>query len=371
MPKVDRDHLQAWYRTAMRRRMAELEALRGGLAQGDPCARAQARLVGHALRGSGGSFGFPGVTEVGTLLEDAAPGSLARILEGVVQHLRCIAWPEAPAGEGAHPWLAAALGIPPVGAATLEEAWVRAARALGTSQDDVARRLAGAFGLSGPEPLRATAAALRLVPEALLGDRWILPLDEDGRIIRIATANPVDLVTEADVRRVSGRSPHLVVVPPAPLREALGRAAPRRSDPPEALGAMAPAPARCTILVVDDDRGARILARAVLERRGYPVIEAKGGEEALERLAAHPGICLAVVDLEMPDMDGRELVRRLRARQDHARLAIVVLTGTRDPAVEADLIEAGADDYLVKPLDPRLFLARVSGTLRRTGAGPG
>ena len=113
------------------------------------------------------------------------------------------------------------------------------------------------------------------------------------------------------------------------------------------------------------------LVLEALERKGYPVVEAEGGAGALERLAAHPGICLAVVDLEMPDMDGRELVRRLRATQDHAHLAIVVLTGTHDPAVEADLIEAGADDYLVKPLDPRLFLARVTATLRRTGAAAG
>lgn len=367
MPKLDRDSLQAWYRTAMRRRVAELEALRAGLAQEDPTARAQARLVGHALRGSGGTFGFPDVTDAGGLLEDAAPESMARILEGVVQLLRGIAWPEPPAEAGTHPWLAAALGLPPVPARTLEEAWGRAADSLGISEDELARRLADAFGLDRPEPLRATHAALRLVPEALVRERRILPLDEDGRSIRVATANPVDLATEADVRRVTGRTPRFVVVPPASLEAAL-RAAPRRAGGEPAAAGAGPDPARCPILVVDDDPAARILARAVLERRGYPVLEAKGGAEALERFSAHPEACLAVVDLEMPDVGGRELVQRLRATPGAEHLAIVVLTGTHDPAVEADLIEAGADDYLEKPLDPRLFIARVSATLRRTGA---
>lgn len=70
-------------------------------------------------------------------------------------------------------------------------------------------------------------------------------------------------------------------------------------------------------------------------------------------------------------MGGRELVRRLRAAPATRPLAIVVHTGTHDPAVEADLIDDGADEYLDKPLDPRLFLARVSANLRRTGAGVG
>ncbi len=60
---------------------------------------------------------------------------------------------------------------------------------------------------------------------------------------------------------------------------------------------------------------------------------------------------------------------RVRASPEGGRLAIIVLTGAEDPALEADLIEGGADDYLQKPLDPRLFLARVAATLRRAGPG--
>ncbi len=355
----------------MRRRVAELEALRSAVAAGDGEAQARARLVGHALRGSGGSFGFPAVTEAGALLEDAGSEGIARILEGVVGLLRGIAWPEGEAASGAHAWLPAAVGHPPVEASTLEEAWGRTAEALGVPEVELARRVARSFGLDGPEPLRPSPAALRLVPEALVRERWIVPLDEDGRTLRVATANPVELVTEADLRRVSGRAIRLVVVPPADLQAALGPATPAPGGAAAPPLPSAADPRRCPVLLVDDDRTARYLARAVLERRGYPVLEAGSAAEALERFASSPGIRLAVVDLERPGMGGRELVRRLRAAPATRHLAIVVLTGTHDPAVEADLIEDGADDYLEKPLDPRLFLARVSATLRRTGADAG
>jgi CheY-like chemotaxis protein len=353
----------------MRGRVAELEGLRPGVVRGDPAAQAAARLVGHALRGSGGTFGFEAITQAGALLEEASPGSLPRILEGVVQLLRGIAWPEPPAGVGSHPWLNAAVGLAPSDAPSLEEAWRRAAGALGISEEELARRLADAFDLDGPEPLHPAAAALRLVPEALMHERRVLPLDEDGRTIRIATADPVDLVTEAEVRRVSGRTPRLVVVPPDRLNAALESVRPSRAGAPAEPAARTEDPARCPVLVVDDDGAARALARAVLERRGFPVTEARSGIEALACFRADPGIRLAVVDLEMAEMGGRELVRRLRAAPGHEHLAIVVLTGTRDPAVEADLIEDGADDYLEKPLDPRLFMARVTATLRRTATG--
>ncbi|NJD18822.1 MAG: response regulator [Gemmatimonadetes bacterium] len=369
VPRIDRESLQAWYRNAMRRRVEELEALRPGVAGGDAEARARVRLVGHALRGSGGSYGFGEVTEAGALLEDAPAEGMARILEGAVQILRGIAGKEAAAAAAAHAWLPAAVGLEPNGAGTLEEAWEGTARSLGISQENLAKRVASAFGLSGPEPLHPTTAALRLVPQALAHERRIIPLDEDGTTIRVATANPVDLLTEADLRRVTGRTPALVVAPPGWLDAALDAVSRRPSAGWASPGTQVLVPARCPILVVDDDATSRLLARAVLERGGFPVLEAPGGAQALACLASNPEVRLAVVDLEMPGMDGRELVRRLRADPAGATLAVVVLTSTAAPAVEAALLEHGAADYLGKPLDPRLFMARVTATLRRTGAG--
>lgn len=357
----------------MRGRVGELEALRSGLAGGSPAALTRARGVGHALRGSGGTFGFPAISDAGAMLEDSPPEALARLVEGTVSILRRTAWPDDPSQQGAYAWLSAAVGLPPRGAATLEEAWDLVGTTLGVAPGELARRVASFYGVRGPEPLRPTSGALRLVPDALLRERSVLPLDEDGRAIRIATSDPVDLTTEAEIRRVTGRNPVFVVVPPGDLRAALARAPAPRGPGAGAVRAWgtAPAPRLCTILVVDDDPAARMLARAVLERKEYRVVEAADGAEALELVSEQPGITLALVDLQMPGMGGRELVRLLRASSGAERLSIIVLTGTEDPTTEADLIEDGADDYLQKPLDPRLFLARVAATLRRSGADGG
>lgn len=367
---LDRNALQEWYRHALRGRVAELESLRPALARGDATAEADARLVGQALRGSGGSFGFPGLSEAGRLLEEAPADAVVRRHEATLHLLRELAWPEDPRP---HAWLYACVGARPGRAETLAEAWSDTAGSLGVAPLEVAARVAAALGVLPPEPLIPSPGALRLVPPYLVAARGVLPLHEDGVAIRVATSNPLDLAAEAEIQRVSGRTPMWVVVPPTELAAAVGRiqdesggGALRASG----VAGMIVDPARAPILVVDDDVGSRSLARAVLERKGYPVLEAADGVEALERLADAGAVALAVVDLEMPGMGGRELVRALRHAPGAERTAIIVLTGTADPEVEADLMEAGADDYLRKPLDPRPFLARVSATLRRSGWTP-
>ncbi len=76
-------------------------------------------------------------------------------------------------------------------------------------------------------------------------------------------------------------------------------------------------------------------------------------------------IGLVVADLNMPRMDGLELIWELRADERRSRLPVIVVTGEVDEILETQLLEEGADDYIRKPLDPRLFLARVEATLRR------
>jgi len=119
------------------------------------------------------------------------------------------------------------------------------------------------------------------------------------------------------------------------------------------------------VLIVDDDPGALLLARKVLLKGGYEVEEAGDGVEALERLGSEQGISLVVVDLNMPRLDGLELIWEIRAREGGPRIPIIVVTGETDEVLETKLIEEGADDYIRKPLDPRLFLARVAATIRR------
>jgi CheY-like chemotaxis protein len=122
------------------------------------------------------------------------------------------------------------------------------------------------------------------------------------------------------------------------------------------------------VLVVDDDAGARLLSRSLLEKRGYAVDEAVDGMEALEVVRAGAGarIELVVADLNMPKMDGLELIWELRDLEAQGPLAVIVVTGEVDEVLETQLMEEGADDYIRKPIDPRLFLARVEATIRRT-----
>jgi putative two-component system response regulator len=115
---------------------------------------------------------------------------------------------------------------------------------------------------------------------------------------------------------------------------------------------------------VDDDPGARLLTRTLLQKGSYAVEEAGDGLEALERLRVTEHVGLVVVDLNMPNMDGLELIWEMRAGES-SDVPVIVVTGETDEVLEAKLIEEGADDYVRKPLDPRLFLARVAATMRR------
>lgn len=116
-----------------------------------------------------------------------------------------------------------------------------------------------------------------------------------------------------------------------------------------------------TILVVDDEANIRDLARLYLEKDGYKVIIAQDGAQALAQVKEHDP-ALMVLDLMLPEIDGWEVCRRVRA---DSNMPILMLTARDDDIDKIVGLEMGADDYLTKPFNPRELVARVRAVLRR------
>ncbi len=119
------------------------------------------------------------------------------------------------------------------------------------------------------------------------------------------------------------------------------------------------------ILLVDDDEDARLLMRTLLERDGYVVLEVEDGHEALDLLKEDQEFNLVILDLAMPGLDGRAVLNQVRGSVETAALPILIRTGTGSDEIEAQLLEAGADDYVEKSVDADRFMARVHAVLRR------
>lgn len=116
------------------------------------------------------------------------------------------------------------------------------------------------------------------------------------------------------------------------------------------------------IVVVDDEEDLREPVAAYLREQGIEVDEASGGG-ALDALLARRIPALVVLDVTMPDEDGFSIARRLRANQGN--IGIVMLTARRDVIDRVVGLELGADDYIMKPFEPRELLARIRSVLRR------
>ena len=116
------------------------------------------------------------------------------------------------------------------------------------------------------------------------------------------------------------------------------------------------------ILVVDDETRIRDLLRIILESRGFEVIEAKNGQEAVEKAKAHVPD-LIILDVMMPAMDGFESCRRIREFSD---CPILMLTAKGEDYDQIEGFDCGADDYVIKPFTPMVLEARVKALLRRS-----
>ena len=114
------------------------------------------------------------------------------------------------------------------------------------------------------------------------------------------------------------------------------------------------------ILVVDDDASIRLLLSTMLSQNGFRVAEATDGPEALEILRGDDPFDLVTLDLRMEEMHGLEVLQQIRSRLATADLPVIVATASGDPAVEMQLFEAGADDFVVQARRSATFLAADS-----------
>ena len=117
------------------------------------------------------------------------------------------------------------------------------------------------------------------------------------------------------------------------------------------------------VLMVDDESRMRKLVSDFLTRKGYIVIEAGDGEDALDRFYADKDISLVILDVMMPKMNGWDACKEIRK---NSNVPIIMLTAKSDEASELNGFDCGADEYISKPFSPKILTARVDALIRRS-----
>ena len=119
------------------------------------------------------------------------------------------------------------------------------------------------------------------------------------------------------------------------------------------------------VLILEDEVNIRSFVVINLKRAGYDAIEAGTGQEALDRLRENPDVGVAILDIMLPDMDGFEVCRRIRA--NNKQIGIVMLTARTQEMDKVTGLMTGADDYVTKPFSPAELTARIDALYRRLG----
>ena len=117
------------------------------------------------------------------------------------------------------------------------------------------------------------------------------------------------------------------------------------------------------VLMVDDESRMRKLVSDFLTRKGYQVIEAGDGEEAIDKFYEDKNISLVILDVMMPKMNGWDTCRQIRK---NSNVPIIMLTAKSDEASELNGFDCGADEYISKPFSPKTLTARVDALIRRS-----
>lgn len=119
------------------------------------------------------------------------------------------------------------------------------------------------------------------------------------------------------------------------------------------------------VLVLEDESSIRSFVVINLKRSGYEPVEAETGEQALEQLRQNPDVKVALLDVMLPDIDGFEVCRRIRASDP--KIGIIMLTAKSQEMDKVTGLMTGADDYVTKPFSPAELTARIDALYRRTG----
>ena len=120
------------------------------------------------------------------------------------------------------------------------------------------------------------------------------------------------------------------------------------------------------VLILEDELNIRSFVVINLQRAGYEVLEAGTGQEALDCLQQNPEIGVAILDIMLPDMDGFEECRRIRAT--NKQMGVIMLTARTQEMDKVTGLMTGADDYVTKPFSPAELTARIDALFRRMGA---
>ena len=123
------------------------------------------------------------------------------------------------------------------------------------------------------------------------------------------------------------------------------------------------------VLILEDEVNIRSFVVINLKRAGYDAIEAATGQEALDRLRENPDVGVAILDIMLPDIDGFEVCRRIRA--NNKQIGIIMLTARTQEMDKVTGLMTGADDYVTKPFSPAELTARIDALYRRLGADVG
>jgi len=175
----------------------------------------------------------------------------------------------------------------------------------------------------------------------------------DAELLRAAHADGMRTFTEVALEQVSKGQTTVEEV------ERVLAIVPTREETAESIG---------PVLIVDDEEQDRLIASSVLTSMGFEVTEAHDGETAEQMISSgDEAYSLVLLDIFMPGLDGKGLLRRIRQSLSTQSLPVIVLTGSTNPRDELELLEAGADDFLLKPVVAERLEARVRAVLRRSG----